>query len=91
MTNPVNADQLRVTVEMGDDYQPSERLAAALTELGAALTETDDDVGGFGYDPLRSFLFSSGSPAAYQGEVIPKLEAFPKVEGFYKAAPIWKW
>jgi hypothetical protein len=35
---------------MGDEYQPSDRLRAALGELHAALAETDDsEVGGFIY------------------------------------------
>ena len=61
---PVESDQLRVVVEMGDDYQPSDRLSAALSELAAALEESDDDdVQGFGFQApeiqLRSFTFDS--------------------------------
>ncbi len=32
---------------MGDDYQPSDRVAAALTELTAALQEDESEVRGF--------------------------------------------
>ncbi len=88
MTNPVNADQLRVVVEMGDDFEPSERLAAALNELGAALAESDDDVGGFGFNPVRSLVFNS-APAGYQtggsagGAFFPKVEVFNKTQDLY--------
>ena len=47
---------------MGDDYQPSERVEAALTELQQALTE--DDVAGFSllqFEIQRSFAFNSPS------------------------------
>ena len=36
---PVHPDQLRITVEMGDQYAAPQRLAAALEELKAALAE----------------------------------------------------
>ncbi|HSL57821.1 MAG TPA: hypothetical protein VK866_08260 [Acidimicrobiales bacterium] len=58
MTTPVQPDQLRVTIEMGDDYQPTDRLRAALDELGAALAAADGtEVEGFllGNPHLRSF------------------------------------
>ena len=87
MTNPVNADQLRVVVEMGDDYEPSERLAAALNELGAALAESDDDVGGFGFDPVRSLVFNS-APTGYKTGGLNS-NAFPKVEIFYKVDQLY--
>lgn len=47
---PVAADQLRISVEVGDEYEPSDRVAAALRELHDALaaeSETDSDVEGF--------------------------------------------
>jgi hypothetical protein len=48
MTEPVASDQLRVTVEMGDDYRPRPRLAAALDELAAAVQEeADAEVDGY--------------------------------------------
>ena len=47
MTAPVNPDQLRITIEMGDDYQPSPDLAAALTALDAALRDPGTEVEGF--------------------------------------------
>ncbi len=47
MTAPINSDQLRINVEMGDDYQPSPNLAAALTALEAALGDPETEVEGF--------------------------------------------
>ena len=47
MTTPVNPDQLRISIEMGDDYQPSPNLAAALTALEAALQDPEAEVEGF--------------------------------------------
>ncbi|HSL57652.1 MAG TPA: hypothetical protein VK866_07415 [Acidimicrobiales bacterium] len=44
----MSSDQLRISIEMGDEYQPTSRLRAALDELGAALAELDDaEVAGF--------------------------------------------
>jgi hypothetical protein len=94
MTNPVNADQLRVTVEMGDDYRPSESVAAALDGLAAALSEESDGVSGFAITPIRSFLFDSSyqtGGSAGDGSVFPKVEYFSKVETFNQTAPLWKW
>ena len=53
MTQPINSDQLRISVEMGDDYQPSPNLAAALTALHAALQDPESEVQGF--DKLGNF------------------------------------
>ncbi len=53
MTAPINPDQLRINVEMGDDYQPSPNLAAALTALEAALQDPESEVQGF--DKLGNF------------------------------------
>lgn len=39
MTTNVPPDQIRVTIELGDDVQPSARLVAAIDELTAALRE----------------------------------------------------
>lgn len=47
MTEPVNPDQLRISIEMGDSYQPSPNLAAALTALEAALADPEAEVEGF--------------------------------------------
>lgn len=48
MTTPVQPGQLRVSIEMGDGYQPSDRLRAAIEDLRAALAETEDaEVEGF--------------------------------------------
>lgn len=59
MTTPVTPDQLRITVEMGDGYQPSDRLAAALTELTAALAEADEaEVSGYLVGDDMGLLFA---------------------------------
>lgn len=82
MTEQVHADELRITVEMGDDYQPSDRLAAALSELQDALSETDDEVTGFGFEPIRSFSYNSLLGGSGTGSSYPKIEtSYPKVEG----------
>lgn len=45
---PVATDEMRISVEIGDDYEPSERVGAALRELQEALAEeSGDDVQGF--------------------------------------------
>ncbi len=63
MTKPVRNDQLRVTVEMGDGYEPSDQLASALAQLSAALSgDTQAEVEGFmGNFEIqdRSFSFDS--------------------------------
>ncbi len=77
MTTPVNPDQLRVSVEMGDDYQPSDRLRSALDELAAALADdgSDAEVSGFYYKyELKDFKvlsYDSTSPIGEQGSVVP--------------------
>lgn len=48
------ADQLRVTVEMGDDFVPSPRVAKALDELAEALRAGDEEeVAGFRMEELK--------------------------------------
>ncbi len=49
MTTPIEPDQLRISIEMGDDYQPSDRLGDAFAELAAALQEVEagSEVEGF--------------------------------------------
>lgn len=73
MTAPIEPHQLRVSVELGEAYEPTPRLRAALVELGAALAELDeahdgddddDEVAGFmlgGFDILgtRSLSFDT--------------------------------
>ena len=59
MTEHVETSELRITVEMGDDFQPSDRLTAALSELAATLADADDEVSGFGFEPIRSFTYTS--------------------------------
>ena len=73
---PVAADQMRISVEVGDEYEPGERVAAALAELRDALQEDEDgdDVAGFlslnftqfsfQYDSLQGTFPSRG----FQGE-----------------------
>ena len=71
MTTPVQPDQLRISIEMGDDYQPSDRLGAALGELAAALAdeESDGEVEGFYYRyELTNFSALSYDSLAPAGE-----------------------
>jgi len=58
MTSPVQPDQLRISIEMGDQYQPSERLGAALGELASALgsADADADVEGFALGSMEPRL-----------------------------------
>ena len=55
----IGTDEMVVTVEMGDGFEPGSRTAAALGELVAALHEEHgDDVAGYQkVEPLRSFSF----------------------------------
>jgi len=59
----IGSNELAVIVEMGDDFEPGSRTAAALHELAEALNEEHgDEVAGFRYEkpePLRSFSFMS--------------------------------
>lgn len=51
MSDPIPADALRLTIEVGPDHQPTDRLRAALDELVAALAEADaDEVSGFAFE-----------------------------------------
>lgn len=82
MTTPVNPDQLRVTVEMGDQFQPSERLADALTELQASLASIEEaEVEGFAapspnLSRVGSFAFDSKINITKPGDgsVYPKVQ-----------------
>ena len=68
MTNdaPIAKDELRISVEAGDDYHASPRVAAALQELANALEEVDsgDDVAGF-----ADVNFQPGFSMFYVGKV----------------------
>lgn len=59
----LRTNDLVVSVEMGDDFEPGSRTAAALNELVEALNEEHgDEVSGFSYQKpaaLRSFSFMS--------------------------------
>lgn len=94
MTNdalqPVAADQLRIAVEMGEDYEPTERVAKALAELTTALAESDaenaeDDVEGFldyltiTMTNVRPFVFDSRMPGSFESTVGNKQEPYLKI------------
>lgn len=49
---------IQVTVDMGDDYRPSERLTGAIKELVAALNESHGDVEGYAYGQSGGYLNS---------------------------------
>jgi len=80
----IGSDELVVTVEMGDDFEPGTRTAAALSELVDALQEEHgDDVSAFSYEKpqaLRSFSFGfspepsrnfyEGWPAKWKSTVV---------------------
>lgn len=80
MTTPVNPDQLRVSIEMGDDYQPSDRLRAALGELVDALADGEPDAEVSGYllqfeiQDFKAVTYDSALPTGQQGSVFPKVE-----------------
>lgn len=63
MTTPLRPDQLRISIEMGDDYDASPRLRAALDELAAALEEDSAEVEGYSWNheiqDFRVFSFDS--------------------------------
>ena len=62
---PISKDELRISVEAGDEYHASPRVAAALQELATALEEADsDDVVGF-----ADAMFSPGFSMFYVGKV----------------------
>lgn len=66
----IGTDELRITIEAGDDYHASPRLAAALEELATALeeSETDDEVSGFGmaeFKPGFSLFYVSPAKVGY--------------------------
>lgn len=61
--NAVAADELRVTVEMGDDFTPSDEVQTALDNLRDALAAESDDVEGFEFGlkaPVRNMSFNMG-------------------------------
>ncbi|HSL59787.1 MAG TPA: hypothetical protein VK866_18200 [Acidimicrobiales bacterium] len=48
MSDSTTNDQLSITIQMGDDYQPTPEVAAAISNLMAALGAPDDaEVAGF--------------------------------------------
>jgi len=52
-------NQITVTVSMGDNYQPSDRLQAAIGELGAALQDAHgDDTSGFALKEYEEISFT---------------------------------
>lgn len=62
MTAPVRPDQLRISIEMGDDYQPSPELASAFEQLAAALADGEVQgyqLGNFEIQIFKSFSFDS--------------------------------
>ena len=80
MTTPVQPDQVCISIEMGDEYQPSERLAAALGELAATLAEEESDsevsgyrLGTFEIQDFKALSFDSTSATGLKGEVILKV------------------
>lgn len=87
---PVANDQLRVSVEMGQDYAASERVAGALAELSAALLEAEaensDDVAGFGlvFENVtifaRPFVYDSKEPDSFCSTVGNKQEPYLKIK-----------
>lgn len=44
------ANSIEVEIRFGEGFTPTDRIAAALNELHAALTEADAEVGGFAMD-----------------------------------------
>ena len=59
----VTANELRITVEMGDEYVPSDELQSALDNLRDVLEAETDDVAGFGFEkpaPMRNLTFTVG-------------------------------
>jgi len=94
MTNdalqPVAADQLRIAVEMGEDYEPTERVAKALAELTTALAEADaanadDDVQGFldyltiTMTNVKPFVYDSRQSNNFESTVGNKQEPYLKI------------
>ena len=69
MTNndAVAADELRIMVEMGDDFTPSAELQTALDDFRSVLESESSEVAGFIFEvisahvvaPTRSFSFST--------------------------------
>jgi hypothetical protein len=79
----IGSNELAIIVEMGDDFEPGNRTAAALSELAEALNEEHgEEVSGFNFEkpsPVRSFSFMS-SPELHQSSFY---EAWPaKWKGF---------
>jgi hypothetical protein len=54
----MSGNKITISVEMGDGYEPSDRLGAAITEVGAALHEAHgDDTGGYANAPYEEVQF----------------------------------
>jgi hypothetical protein len=93
MATPVHPEQLRISIEMGEAYEPTDRLSAALAELAAALGEAeaaDDEVQGFikggnGEMPaFRTLSYDSLGLKGSTGSIAPKIasgvtEGIPKI------------
>lgn len=61
--NTIGKDELRISIEAGEDYPLTERLKAAVEELGAALEEIDDsDTAGFQFLSHSGFSLNYVSP-----------------------------
>ncbi len=58
----MSTNQISVSISMGEDYQPSDRLRAAVIELGAALQDAHgDDTSGFaasGFTEYQEIAFT---------------------------------
>lgn len=89
---PVASEELRISVEAGDAYHASPRVAAALQELAAALEEADsDDVAGFA-DPIMKpgfSMFYVSKPDFSYTENDPKGKKKGNVEYSWKVEEGW--
>ncbi len=79
MTAPIEPDQLRISIEMGDGYQPAPNLAAALTALEAALADAESEVEGF----LGNFEIQDFKPRTIAYDSSLKLGP-PEGDGYIK-------
>lgn len=86
---PVADDQLRIVVEMGDQYEPTEDIAEALAALTTALAKAeadndDDDVQGFEFrviamTDVKPFVYDSRMPQTFCSTVGNKQEPYLKI------------
>ncbi len=81
----IGSNELAIIVEMGDDFEPGNRTAAALSELAEALDEEHgEEVSGFSFEKLaalRSFSFMS-SPELQQSSPSEAWRTKSKTAGF---------